>query len=104
VGTILISAGPALGFSPGLGGSLQFATVAGILLVVIGYGMYQPAAYAGVRKFTDPKTAPMAFAMLYALMNLGGYLPTYAFLVREEKYGLGHHGRLLVYRPPSSSC
>jgi proton-dependent oligopeptide transporter, POT family len=97
-GRVLISAGPALGFAPGLGGSLQFATVAGILLVVIGYGMYQPAAYAGVRKFTDPKTAPMAFAMLYALMNLGGYLPTYAFLVREDKYlGLGITGAFWVY-------
>ncbi len=51
-------------------------TMAGIFLVVVGYGMYQPAAYAGVRKFTNPKTAGMGYAMLYALMNLGGWLPT----------------------------
>lgn len=97
-GRVLIAAGPALGFQPGLGASLQFATVAGILLVVVGYGMYQPAAYAGVRKFTNPRTASMAFAMLYALMNLGGYLPTYAFLVREDKFlGWGLNGAFWVY-------
>ncbi|HUU83259.1 MAG TPA: MFS transporter [Phycisphaerae bacterium] len=78
--------------------SLQIVTVVGILLVVIGYGMYQPAAYAGVRKFTTPKTAAMGFAMLYALMNLGGWFPTFAFLLRDDDYlGLGIPGTFWVY-------
>ena len=77
---------------------LQIATLLGMLLVVIGYGMYQPAAYAGVRKFTTPKTAAMGFAMLYALMNLGGWLPTFAFLLRDDDYaGLGITGTFWVY-------
>jgi MFS family permease len=47
----------------------------GIMGIIIGYGIYQPAAYAGVKKFTSAKTSAMGYAMLYALMNLGGFLP-----------------------------
>ncbi len=91
--------GPALFvFVSPVGSSLQFVTIVGMLLVVIGYGMYQPAAYAGVRKFTTPKTAAMGFAMLYALMNLGGWLPSFAFLLRDDDYlGLGIPGTFWVY-------
>lgn len=99
-GRVLISAAPtALGLQPaGVGSPLHWITMAGIVLVVIGYGMYQPAAYAGVRQFTTPKTAGMGFAMLYALMNLGGWLPTFAFLLRDEHYlGLGIPGVYWIY-------
>lgn len=77
---------------------LHIVTLCGMMLVVIGYGMYQPAAYAGVRKFTTPKTAAMGFAMLYALMNLGAWFPTFAFLARDDDYlGLGISGTYWVY-------
>lgn len=99
LGRVVISAGPALGLGPnGLWSPIHLMTLAGILLIVLGYGMYQPAAYAGVRKFSTPKTASMGFAMLYALMNLGGWLPTFAFLLRDEKHlGLGIPGVFWVY-------
>ncbi|MEW6195462.1 MAG: MFS transporter [Bacteroidota bacterium] len=74
VGRILLSTAPHLG-APGLWGSAHIYAMLGILGVVIGYGMYQPAAYAAVKKFTTEKTAAMGYAMLYALMNLGGFLP-----------------------------
>ncbi|MEN8163506.1 MAG: MFS transporter [Acidobacteriota bacterium] len=98
-GRLVISAAPKLGLVPdGMWSTLHLATMSGILLVVIGYGMYQPAAYTAVRKFTDPRTAGMAFAMLYALMNLGGYLPSWAFLLRDENYlDLGINGVFWVY-------
>lgn len=86
VGRALMSVGPFIGLQPGLWGPLHLVTLAGMFFVVIGYGMYQPAAYAGVRKFTDEKTAAMGFAMLYALMNLGGWIPTLAFFVRDKEY------------------
>ncbi len=97
-GRVLI-AGAGYVFQPaGLGSTLHIVTMAGILLVVVGYGMYQPAAYTAVRQFTNPKTAGMAFAMLYALMNLGGWLPTFAFLLRDDDYlGLGIGGVFWVY-------
>lgn len=97
-GRLVIAAGPTLHLSPGLWGPLHLATLGGILLVVVGYGLYQPAAYAAVRQFTNEKTASMGYAMLYALMNLGGYLPTFAFLIRDEKYlGWGIPGAFWVY-------
>lgn len=64
-------------FFAGGGGfaSMMFLFIAiGIVLVVLGYGMYQPASYSGVKQFTDEKTASMAFAMIYGLMNLGAFL------------------------------
>jgi MFS family permease len=99
-GRVLISGAPTIfGLTPqGVGSPLHWVTMAGILLVVIGYGMYQPAAYAGVRQFTTPKTAAMGFAMLYALMNLGGWLPSFAFLLRDDDWaGIGITGVYWVY-------
>ena len=74
VGRILLSTAPHLG-SPGLWNGAHIFAMLGILGVVLGYGIYQPAAYAAVKKFTTEKTAAMGYAMLYALMNLGGFLP-----------------------------
>jgi proton-dependent oligopeptide transporter, POT family len=86
LGRALMSVGPYIGLQPGLWGGLHLMTLAGMLFIVIGYGMYQPAAYAGVKQFTNEKTSAMGFAMLYALMNLGGYIPTYAFFIRDKEY------------------
>jgi MFS family permease len=55
----------------GMGSTLHIVAMLGILVIVVGYGMYQPGAYAAVRQFTTEKTAAMGFAMLYAIMNLG---------------------------------
>lgn len=74
IGRILLSAAPNLGV-PGLWGTAHIYAMLGIFGIVLGYGIYQPAAYAGVKKFTTEKTAAMGYAMLYALMNLGGFLP-----------------------------
>ena len=58
----------------GLGSGMFFCVIAGLVMVIIGYGMYQPASYAGVRHFTTKKTSAMGFAMIYALMNLGAFV------------------------------
>jgi MFS family permease len=97
VGRVLIAAAPTvLHLHAGLWSPLHLATMAGILIVVIGYGMYQPAAYAAVRQFTTPTTSGMAYAMLYALMNLGGWFPSFAFLLRDTA-GLGITGTFWFY-------
>lgn len=72
-GRTLLASAEMLSRGPGLFGPLFNLGAAGLLLVVVGYGMYQPAAYAGVRQLTDEKTAAMGFAMVYALMNLGAF-------------------------------
>lgn len=74
VGRVLLTLSPGLG-PPGLWGGAHLWAMAGLVGVILGYGIYQPAAYAAVKKFTTPKTAAMGYAMLYALMNLGGFLP-----------------------------
>jgi len=89
-----------LAAAPGAAGGNAFSTtvysiaVAGILFVVLGYGLYQPAAYAAVRQFTNEKSATMGYAMLYALMNLGGWMPSFMTPVREN-YGI--RGAYWVY-------
>lgn len=73
-GRVILALAPSLG-APGMWGSGHIIAVFGLLGIVLGYGIYQPAAYAAVKKFTTAKTAAMGFGMLYALMNLGGFLP-----------------------------
>ena len=78
VGRIILAGSPSLGLAAGgLWSPVHLVAMVGIFFIVIGYGMYQPAAYAAVRQFTTPKTAAMGYAMLYALMNLGGWLPSF---------------------------
>lgn len=74
VGRILLTLSPDLGV-PGLWNSSHTLAMLGILGVILGYGIYQPACYAGVKQLTNEKTSAMGYAMLYALMNLGGFLP-----------------------------
>ncbi|HEY3450017.1 MAG TPA: MFS transporter [Myxococcales bacterium] len=99
-GRVFISLAPALfGAEPRVVGSaLHLMTMGGIVLVLFGYGMYQPAAYSAVRQFTTPKTAAMAYAMLYALMNAGSALLMAAFVLRDEKFlNLGITGTFWVF-------
>ncbi len=74
LGRILLTVAPSVAL-PGLWGSAHILAMLGILGIIIGYGIYQPAAYAAVKKFTNENTSAMGYAMLYALMNLGGFLP-----------------------------
>ncbi|MFH1131289.1 MAG: MFS transporter, partial [Pseudomonadota bacterium] len=85
VGRVLLAGGPYLDLeAQGLWTTLNAVAMSGILLIVLGYGMYQPAAYSAVRQFTNAKTAGMGFAMLYALMNLGGWVPTWFTPIRKS--------------------
>ena len=75
IGRILLTAGPALFGTTGMWSSTHIISIFGLVGIIIGYGIYQPAAYTAVKKFTNENTAAMGYAMLYALMNLGGFLP-----------------------------
>ncbi|HOW50630.1 MAG TPA: MFS transporter [bacterium] len=74
VGRAIVTLAPSLGAS-GPWASAHWIALFGILFLILGYGIYQPALYAGVKRFTNAKTSAMGYAMLYALMNLGGFLP-----------------------------
>ncbi|MDZ7370755.1 MAG: MFS transporter, partial [candidate division KSB1 bacterium] len=77
IGRLIVSLSGTLSLGRGMGSPMFFTMVAGLLLMVAAYGLYQPAAYAGVRRYTDEKTAAMGYAVLYALMNLGAFLSGY---------------------------
>jgi len=94
IGRVVISAAPLIFSETGLWSSMHVMTMIGIVVVVVGYGLYQPAAYAGVRKFTSGATAAMGYAMLYALMNLGGWVPSFFSPVR---HAIGISGSYWVY-------
>lgn len=99
-GRFIFSAAPTiLGYEPnGLWSPLHIFSMVGIVFVLIGYGMYQPAAYSAVRQFTTPKTSSMAYGMLYALMNLGSSLAMGAFILRDKDYmNLGYTGTFWVF-------
>jgi POT family proton-dependent oligopeptide transporter len=74
IGRIVLTAAPSLGV-PGLWNSAQIISLLGMMGIIIGYGIFQPASYAAVKKLNTEKNAAMGYAMLYALMNLGGFLP-----------------------------
>jgi MFS family permease len=95
LGRAVLALVPRLGLAGGtLVSPFDAAALGGILLVVLGYGMYTPAGYAGVRQFTSPANANMAFAMLYGVMNLGGWLPTFMSPIRRA-YGI--QGAFIFY-------
>lgn len=78
VGRVLLSASGTMGLSTEGDLSPAFLTLLlGITITLLAYGLYEPASYSIVRQVTTPKTAAMGFAMLYALMNLGGWLPSF---------------------------
>ncbi len=75
IGRVLLTLSPSLSAATGMWSGSHLIAMFGILGIVLGYGIYQPACYAGVKRFTTEKTSAMGYAMLYALMNLGGFLP-----------------------------
>ena len=74
VGRVLLTISPITG-TKGLWSSSYILALIGIVWIMAGYGIYQPACYAAVKQFTTEKTAGMGYAMLYGLMNLGAFLP-----------------------------
>ncbi|MCB9209723.1 MAG: MFS transporter [Ignavibacteriales bacterium] len=94
VGRILLTMSPELGI-PGIWESAHLYSMFGIIGVILGYGIYQPACYAGVKELTDERTSAMGYAMLYALMNLGGFLP--AIISPPVRKATGITGVFWVY-------
>jgi len=86
-GRIILALSPSLG-SSGLWGGAHLFSMLGIVGIIIGYGIYQPAAYAGVKQFTNSKTSAMGYAMLYALMNLGGFIPALIQPSLRKSFGI----------------
>jgi MFS family permease len=75
IGRLLLVLSPPYFGTTGMWSSTHLGALFGLFWIVLGYGIYQPACYAAVKYFTNEKNAAMGYAMLYALMNLGGFIP-----------------------------
>lgn len=95
VGRVLITISPDVFSATGMWSGVHGLAMFGILWIVLGYGIYQPAAYAAVKRFTTEKNAAMGYAMLYALMNLGGFMP--GLISPPVRRGYGITGVFWVY-------
>lgn len=73
VGRVLVALSGTLNLQNGLGSPMFWLMNMGLLLMVGGYGLYQPAAYAGVKRYTNKQTAAMGYAVIYGFMNLGAF-------------------------------
>ncbi len=72
-GRVLVAVSGTFDLGQGAWSPMFFMLLAGLLLVTVGYGLYQPAAYAGVKRYTTPETASMGYAVIYGFMNLGAF-------------------------------
>jgi len=73
LGRVLVGISGTFGMQNGLWSPMFFTMTTGLLFVLLAYGLYQPAAYAGVKRYTTPKTAAMGYAAIYGFMNLGAF-------------------------------
>ncbi len=74
LGYILLALSGTMTLGRGMGSLMFFVMAGGLLLIVVAYGLYMPAAYAGVKRYTNPQTAAIGYAVIYGLMNLGAFL------------------------------
>jgi POT family proton-dependent oligopeptide transporter len=73
VGRAIVAFSGSIDLGQGITSPMFFTMSAGLILMVAAYGLYQPAAYAGVKRYTNPKTAAIGYAVIYGLMNLGAF-------------------------------
>ncbi len=73
LGRALVALSGTLHLENGLWSPMFWLMNLGLLLMVAGYGLYQPAAYAGVKRYTNKQTAAMGYAVIYGFMNLGAF-------------------------------
>ena len=95
VGRILLTISPDISGARGLWSGPHLVALFGMLWIIFGYGIYQPACYAAAKFFSTKQTATMAYAMLYAVMNLGAFLP--AFISPPIRRAAGITGVFWVY-------
>jgi MFS family permease len=74
VGRILVALSGTLALGSGMGSPMFLLMATGLLLYVAAYGLYMPAAYAGVKRYTNPQTAAIGYGVIYGLMNLGAFI------------------------------
>jgi dipeptide/tripeptide permease len=93
-GRLLLWAAPQAG-----PGRVAAATAAALAVYAFGEGVIQPALYAGVKEYTDARTATVGYALLYAIMNLGIVAGEALSPLVREAWAAGVEGVSLRERP-----
>ncbi len=86
VARVVIALSGTFHLTNGLWSPMFFTMNAGLLFMVVAYGLYQPAAYAGVKRYTTPKTAAMAYGAIYGFMNLGAFLSGFISSLTRQNF------------------
>jgi MFS family permease len=86
IGRALVALSGTLPLGRGVGSPMFLVLALGLLTYVVAYGLYQPAAYAGVKRYTNPKTAAMGYAVIYGLMNLGAFLSGFVSPMMRHRF------------------
>jgi len=84
-GRTMVAMSGTINLGTGLWSPMFFVMNSGLLIMVLGYGLYQPAAYAGVKKYTNKRTAAMGYAVVYGLMNLGAFFSGFLSSFTRQK-------------------
>lgn len=75
--------------STGFGGTATDVSVwTALIIMALATGILQPTLYAGVKEFTDPRTATIGYSLLYAIMNLGIVAEAFVSPFIREDYGI----------------
>jgi POT family proton-dependent oligopeptide transporter len=88
VGRIFLTISPEMSAARGFWSAPHLVAMFGILWIILGYGIYQPACYAAAKFFSTKTTAAMSYAMLYAVMNLGAFIPGLISPPIRKAYGI----------------
>ncbi|MCU0663865.1 MAG: MFS transporter [Myxococcota bacterium] len=70
---LLGASGSFFGHGGGAASPMFGVVLAGLVCIIVGFALCQPTVYAGVRQYTNKKTAAIGYAMVYAVMNLGAF-------------------------------
>lgn len=60
-----------LAMCPELGGAAGLAAWLALIVMALGYGLFEPSVYSGVKEYTDPRTATIGYGLIYSIMNFG---------------------------------
>lgn len=86
LGRLIVATSGTFSSTGGLTSSMFIVMSVGLLLIIIAYGLFQPAAYAGVKRFSNKQNATMGYAVIYGLMNLGSFASGFVSSFTRQKF------------------
>lgn len=86
LGRLIVSMSGGFSTANGLGSPMFLVMSVGLLLIIVAYGLFQPAAYAGVKRFSNKQNATMGYAIIYGLMNLGSFASGFVSSFTRQKF------------------